>query len=139
MQAQMFLGIDFTNWNVIEKYFMMSFLSSHSAKNDLQRLLCKVRVEAHFPLESPCTYFLYVVIKVISCSFGHLVRLRSPSYQIGSFVKIRITKFYSYFISLFFISLILISVGLINSYSKITNKYKLKQKSRSNIHFKINF
>ena len=31
----------------------MNFLSSLSAKNDLLSLLCRVRVEAHFPLESP--------------------------------------------------------------------------------------
>ena len=45
MQAQIFLGIGFTNWNVIEKYFRMNFLSSLSAKNDLMSLLCRVRVE----------------------------------------------------------------------------------------------
>ena len=32
----MFLGIGFTNWNIIEKYFRMNFLSSLSAKNDLE-------------------------------------------------------------------------------------------------------
>ena len=35
---------------------------------------------------------------------------------------------YKYFISFHFISLTLFSVGLTNSYSKITNKYQLKQK-----------
>ena len=48
----------FTNWNVIEKYFRMNFLSSRSAKNDLLSLLCRVRFEAHCPLESPFIYFL---------------------------------------------------------------------------------
>ena len=33
MQAQMFLRIGFTNWRIIEKYFIISFLSSLSAKN----------------------------------------------------------------------------------------------------------
>ena len=70
MQTQMFLGIGFTNWNVIEKCFKMNFLTSLSAKNDLLSLLCRVRFEAHFPLESPFIFFLQVVIMVISCSFG---------------------------------------------------------------------
>ena len=48
----MFLGIGFNNWNVIEKYFRMNFLISLSAKSDLLSLLCRVRVEAHFPLEN---------------------------------------------------------------------------------------
>ena len=39
----MFLGIGFTNWNIIEKYFRMNFLSTLSAKNDLLSLLCRVR------------------------------------------------------------------------------------------------
>ena len=39
----MFLGIDFTNWNVMENYFRMNFLSILSAKNDLLSLLCRVR------------------------------------------------------------------------------------------------
>ena len=48
----MFLRIGFTNWNIIEKYFRTSSLSSLSVKNDLLSLLCRVRVEAHFPLEN---------------------------------------------------------------------------------------
>ena len=39
----MFLGIGFTNWNIIENYFRTNFLSTLSAKNDLLRLLCRVR------------------------------------------------------------------------------------------------
>ena len=39
MQAQMFLRIGFTNWNVIEKYFRINFLSSLSAKNDFELAL----------------------------------------------------------------------------------------------------
>ena len=58
MQAQMFLRIGFTNWNVIEKYFRINFLSSLSAKNDLLNLLDRVRVEAHFPLERPFVSFM---------------------------------------------------------------------------------
>ena len=57
MQAQMFLRTDFTNGNITEKYFSMNFLSSLFAKNDFLSLLCRVRVEAHFPLESPFIYF----------------------------------------------------------------------------------
>ena len=34
----MFLTINFTNWNVINKYFRMSFLNSVSAKNDFLSL-----------------------------------------------------------------------------------------------------
>ena len=41
-------------------------------------------------------------------------------------------------ISFHFISLTLFSVGLSNSYSKITNKYQLKQKYKISIDFKIN-
>ena len=52
------LKIGFTNWNITEKYFWMNFLSSISAKNNLLSLYCRVRVEAHFPLESPFIYFL---------------------------------------------------------------------------------
>ena len=66
----MFLGIGFTNWNVTEKCFGINFLSSFSAKNGLLSLLCRVRVESHFPLESPFIYLFQVVIKVISCTFG---------------------------------------------------------------------
>ena len=39
---------------------------------------------------------------------------------------------------LFNFSLILFSVGLTNSYSKLTNKYQLKQKDRISIDFKMN-
>ena len=39
MQAQTFLGIGLTTWNIIEKYFMMNFLSSLFAKNDFLSLL----------------------------------------------------------------------------------------------------
>ena len=49
----MFLRIGFTNWNIIEKYFWMNFLSSLSAKNDPLSLLCMLRVEAGKPI-----YFL---------------------------------------------------------------------------------
>ena len=51
-----FKGI--TNWNIIEKYFRTDFLSSLSEKNDFLSLLCWVRTEAHFPLESLFIYFL---------------------------------------------------------------------------------
>ena len=34
----MFLRIGFSNWNIIEKYFMMSFLSNPSAKKYLLSL-----------------------------------------------------------------------------------------------------
>ena len=37
-----------------------------------------------------------------------------------------------------FISLTLFSIGLTNSYSKITNKYQLNQKYKISIDFKIN-
>ena len=53
----MFLRIGFTNWNINERFFRMNFLSSLSAKNNLLRLLCWTRVEAHFPLESPFISF----------------------------------------------------------------------------------
>ena len=52
MHAQIFLGIGFTNWNVIGKYFRMNFPTSVSTKNDLVSLLCRVRVGANFPLVS---------------------------------------------------------------------------------------
>ena len=42
-----------------------------------------------------------------------------------------------YFLPFHFISLTLFSVGLTNSYSKITNKYQLKQKYKISIDFKI--
>ena len=58
MQAQLFFRIGLTNWNIIEKYFRINFLSSLSAKYDLLSLLCRVRVEARFPLENPFIYFL---------------------------------------------------------------------------------
>ena len=58
MQAQTFLGIGLTTWNIIEKYFMMNFLSSLFAKNDFLSLLCSVRAEVYFPLERPFTCFL---------------------------------------------------------------------------------
>ena len=41
--------------------------------------------------------------------------------------------------SFHFISLTLFSVGLINSYSKITNKYQLKQKCKTSVDYNINF
>ena len=53
----MFLRIGFINWNIIEKYFRMNFLNSLFAKNDLLSLLCRVKVEAHFSLESPFIFF----------------------------------------------------------------------------------
>ena len=46
---------------------------------------------------------------------------------------LRISQYASHFISL-----TLFSVGLTNSYSKITNKYQLKQKYKISIDLKIN-
>ena len=37
----------YTNWNIIEKYFWINFLSSLSVKNDLLSLLYWVRFEGH--------------------------------------------------------------------------------------------
>ena len=54
----MFMRIGFANWNIVEKYFRMNFLSSPSAKGDLVSLLCRAKVEAHFPMESLFIYFL---------------------------------------------------------------------------------
>ena len=54
----MFLRIGFANWNNIEKHFRMNFFSSPSAKGDLVSLLCRAKVEAHFPMESLVIYFL---------------------------------------------------------------------------------
>ena len=48
MQAQMFLGIGVTNWNVMEKYFRMNFFSSLSGKNNLLSLFCRVRLKLIF-------------------------------------------------------------------------------------------
>ena len=58
MQVQVFMRIGFANWNITEKYFRMNFLSSPSAKGDLVSLLCRAKVEAHFPMESSFIYFL---------------------------------------------------------------------------------
>ena len=56
MQVQIFLRISFTNRNIIEKYFRLNSLGSLSAKNDLLILLCRVGVEAHFPLKVTSIY-----------------------------------------------------------------------------------
>ena len=58
MQAQMFLTIGFTNWNMIEKYFRMHGFSSVLAKHDLLSLFFRVRVETPFLPKSQLIYFL---------------------------------------------------------------------------------
>ena len=57
----MLFRIGFTNWDIIEKYFEMNSLSN-LPKNDLLSLLSCVRLQAHFPLESPFIYLSFVVI-----------------------------------------------------------------------------
>ena len=51
----------FENWNLIEKYFRMSFISSFLAKNDLLHLFYWFGV-AHFPLENLFICLLLFVI-----------------------------------------------------------------------------
>ena len=78
----MFLRIGFTNWNIIEKYFWMNFLSSLSAKNDPLSLLCMLRVEAGKPI-----YFLgYHYRLLVGFLFGTLTvenRDLSSAYNLG--------------------------------------------------------
>ena len=64
----MFLGISFTNWNLIGKYFRMNFLSILPAKNHLLSLLCRARDEAHFLLES----HLFISFRLLLRSLGVL-------------------------------------------------------------------
>ena len=72
MQTQMFLGVGFTNRNVIEKYFRMNFLSSISAKTDLLSLLCKVRVEADFPLKAHLFISFRSLLRLLAALSGSL-------------------------------------------------------------------
>ena len=76
-------------------------------------------------------------------SFGSLVKLFF--YKISCktcgfvfFAVCCVLYWITYLESFYFISLTLFSVGLTNSYSKITNKYQLKQKYKISIDFKIN-
>ena len=63
--------------------------------------------------------------------------IASPKCTLKPLLK-DITTIFKLFHKIFFISLTLFSVGLTNSYSKITNKYQLKQKYKISIDFKIN-
>ena len=50
--------------------FSMNFLSSLSAKNDFLNLLCRVRIEAHFPLEGSFISFrsLFRLLAVLTAT-----------------------------------------------------------------------
>ena len=66
----MFLRICFINWNIIEKHLKMNFLSSLSAKNDLLNLLCRVMVEAHFPLKPHFFIFFRLLFRLSTVLSG---------------------------------------------------------------------